>query len=280
MGRLAALGTLVVAVLVLATPAGGALEVRLSTVPARPSALEPTRIVLRTFWPFIKADGTCCRLEPGGPRSYPFRVEAVSPVGRVSRIVVRRAEANVWRGVHRFPVAGRWQLRVANYGPTYRHAAGALPRIFVDVGDPIPTPAPAGFGPLGGPSCAPPSPADRSPHPFRDIFGTAVGDDELWALPFLPSGATWARTDAAAFDGLVGKEVKIVFGMTSFYEPFRAVGPGGVTIAPVWGPSFHSGSNWIRQPGVEWGAGFVFSEPGCWRIRVGVRGDVWILVNS
>jgi hypothetical protein len=277
--RLSIAAALCASGLVLATPAGGALEVRLSTTPAGPAALEKTRVTLRTYLPLVRADGSCCRLDPGGPRSYPFRVEAISPEGEIVRIRVRRAEGNVWRGVFRFPMPGRWWLQVANYGPSYRHARGAQPRIRVDVGAPIPTPPPTGFGPLGRPDCAPPSPAEPSASP-RDVFGTAVGGEELWALPFLPKGATWGRIDAAVFDGLVGKEIKIVFGMTTFHAPFRAVGPDGTTIAPVWGPSFHGSSNWVRQPGSEWGAGFVFPAPGCWRIGVGSRGDVWIRIRS
>jgi hypothetical protein len=68
--------------------------------------------------------------------------------------------------------------------------------------------------------------------------------------------------------------------MTTFHAPFDAIGPDGKVVEPVWGPNVHGGSNWIRQPGREWGAGFVFPEPGCWRIRVGSRGDVWLLVRS
>ncbi len=280
MSRLTAVGAAIAVGLLLATPAGGALEVRLATAPTRPFALEPTRITLRTYQPLIRADGTCCRLEAGGPHSYPFRVEAVSPSGKVSQVRVRWAGPNLWRGVFRFSVPGRWQVRVANYGPSYGHAPGARPRIRVDVRAPLATPPPRGFGLLGRSGCRPPSPANRSPRPFRDIFGTAVGHEELWALPFLPAGATWGQTDAAVFDGLVGKEVKFVFGMTAFHAPFHAIGPGGDVVAPVWGPSFHGSSNWIRQPGSEWGAGFVFPEPGCWRIRVGARGDLWILIRS
>ena len=144
----------------------------------------------------------------------------------------------------------------------------------------MPTPSPTGFGPLGRPGCNPASPADRSAQGFRDVFGTAIGGEQLWALPFLPRGATWVRPDAAEFNGLVGKEVKIVFAMTSYRAPFGAVGPDGATLEPVWGPSFHLGANWVRIPGPEWGAGFIFPEPGCWRIRVGSYGDVWMLVCS
>jgi hypothetical protein len=143
-----------------------------------------------------------------------------------------------------------------------------------------PTRPPQGFGPLGRPGCNPPSPLDPSSHGTPDVFGTALGLEQLWALPFVPEGASWTRKASAVFDGLVGKEIKIVFGMTSFHEPFRAIGPDGSALEPVWGPTFHSGSNWDRQPGAEWGAGFVFPGPGCWRIAVGSTGSLYFLIRS
>lgn len=267
--RLSIAVALCVTGLVLAMPAAGALEVKLVTSPKRPAALERTVVTMRTFVPLIRDDGSCCRLEPGGPRAYPFRVEAVSPTGKTSRIRVRHVEGNEWRGIFRFATPGRWRVEL----PQFRKS------ISVRVRPPLPTQAPAGFGPLGRLGCAPPSPADASAQGLRDVFGTAVGDEELWALPFLPKGATWARTDAADFDGLVGKEMKIVFAMTSYRTPFNAVGPDGLTLEPLWRQG-HIGATWVGIAGHQWGAGFVFPEPGCWRIRVGSRGDVWMLVRS
>jgi len=271
--RLTTAGAVLVSGLVLAAPAGGALEVRLSVTPKRPSALDKTTIELRTYAPLIRADGSCCRLEPWDFRSYPFRLEAVSPEGKVSRIGVRRAEPTLWRGTVRFPRPGRWVLQLPQFGQ----------RVSVRVGAPLPTPTPAGFAPLGRPGCAPASPADSSSQGFREVFGTAVGDEVLWALPFLPKGTTWAQPDAAVFDGLVGKEMKIVFAMTagrtSHRTPFIAVGPDGETVEPVWRRG-HTGPTWVGIPGHQWGAGFVFTRPGCWRIRVGPRGDLWMFVRS
>jgi hypothetical protein len=264
-GVLAALG---LSVLILATPAAGALEVKLSTSPRRPSALERTTVVLNTFAPLVRPDGSCCRLEPYAPDSYPFRVEAVSPTGKASRIRVRHARANEWRGVVRFATPGRWHIDLPQFDRS----------VSVTVGPPLATPAPARFGPLGRSGCAPPSPA-AARGGFLEIFGTAVGDQQLWALPFLPDGASWAQPDAAIFDGLVGRGVKIVFAMTERVPPFRAVGPGGTEIAPGWVQG-HAGPTWVGIPGHQWGAQFVFSQPGCWRIRAGPRGDVWLLVRS
>ena len=265
--------------LVLATPSGAALEVRLFVTPATPWALEPAEITLRTYVPLRRADGSCCRLVSGGPSSYPFRVEVVSPTGKVSRVALSRSRANQWNGVFRFPRPGHWRLRVANYDQSYRHAPGARPRISIVVRPARPTLPPDGFGALGKPGCRPPSPANRSVEGFKDIFGTAVGR-ELWALPFLPKGAAWSTPDKAVFDRLVGKEVKIVFAMTSWQPGLEAVGQDGSVVAPVWGPSGQVGSSSWGRPGIEWGAGFVFPAPGCWQIRVGRASDLWLLLRS
>lgn len=255
--------------LVLAAPASGALEARLAISPQRPAALEPTQVVVRTYLPRIREDGSCCELgERYAPRSYPFRVEAVSPAGKTSRIRVRWARGNEFRGVFHFPNPGRWQIQL----PQFRQ------RIAVSVRPPVPTAAPAGFGSLGRAGCAPPSPAGPK-HGFRTIFGTAIGGERLWALPSMPNGATWSRNDAAVFDGVARKEIKIVFAMSAVRAPFHAIGPNGTTLEPVWRRG-HTGRTWVGEPGHQWGAGFVFPEAGCWRIRVGSRGDVWLLIRS
>lgn len=279
MSRLTALGAVVAVGLLLAAPAGGALEVKLSIEPARPAALEPVTVTLRTYVTVPRADGSCCRLERGDVRSYPFRVEAVSPTGKVVQLRVRPAGPNLRRGVATFPTAGRWTLRVANYADGgYRPAFGSRPRITVRVAEPRPTPAPAGFASLGKQGCSPPSPA-ASRQGFRTLFGTAIGGEQLWAMPVMADGAVWARSDRAEFERMVGKEIKIVFAMTSYRTPFVATGPGGVTIEPVWRQG-HIGPTWIGIPGHQWGAGFVFPEPGCWKISVGWRGALYLLVRS
>lgn len=131
---------------------------------------------------------------------------------------------------------------------------------------------PYGFGALGTPGCAPASPSRG-----RDIFGTAVGA-QLWALPFAASG----DAGAATFTGVVGKDTKIVFKMTSGIPlVFYAVAPDGTRVAPAW-TTPHDSSNWNR-PGAEWGAGFVFNETGCWRIHAGTTpssGDIWLSILS
>ena len=54
----------------------------------------------------------------------------------------------------------------------------------------------------------------------------------------------------------------------------------GFSARPVWGPEAHGGSNW-NKPGQEWGAGYVFTSPGCWDLhadRGSAYADVWIRV--
>jgi hypothetical protein len=49
-----------------------------------------------------------------------------------------------------------------------------------------------------------------------------------------------------------------------------------------WGPDLHTGSDYTR-PGDEWGAGYRFSEPGCWTLRArrGVASaNVWLKVEA
>lgn len=136
---------------------------------------------------------------------------------------------------------------------------------------------PSGFGPVGAAACNPASPRNGA-----DAFATAAGA-QLWALlGFSPPGASLVG-DTATYEGIVGKEVKIVFRMTSGVpRTFYAVAPDGAKTSPLWGPTPHTASNWTR-PGSEWGAGFVFSVPGCWRVHAGklpVQGDLWISVLS
>ncbi len=78
-----------------------------------------------------------------------------------------------------------------------------------------------------------------------------------------------------------GDEVKIVWRMTgegdlsvNYRSPTNRAG------VLTFGPEPHGGSTYDR-PGSEWGTGFLFDEPGCWRIhleRTVGQGDVWISV--
>ena len=118
--------------LVLPASALAALEVKLSVV-AAPQAGSRSVVQLRPYWTYKRKDGTCCRLVPADVR-YPFRVEAVSPAGRVSRIAVRKTKNRfVWAGRFVFGTAGRWTLRAPQWGPRYGQHFGARPRIRVTV---------------------------------------------------------------------------------------------------------------------------------------------------
>lgn len=118
--------------LVLPASAAAALEVKLS-VPSSPKKGASSVVQLRPYWTHYRADGTCCRLKPADVR-YPFRVEAVSPTGRVSRVVVRRTKNRfVWSGSFAFTRAGRWTLRAPQWGPRYSQNYGARPRVRIAV---------------------------------------------------------------------------------------------------------------------------------------------------
>ena len=143
-----------------------------------------------------------------------------------------------------------------------------------------PSPPPPGdeLGPPGAPGCAPPSPARRFDS-LVESRGTSA-NAELWALFF---GGTWASSEAAVFDGAVGREVKIVWRMTGRGDlRLRATGPSGGEVGPKPGSLIrHSSSNWPR-PGDEWGSVFSFPEPGCWRIharREATSADLWVVLR-
>lgn len=236
--------------------------VRLTVSPSPSYALEPTGIEVHAV---------------SGASVTRLRVRALAPSGAVSRVRTQVVGRGLRRGTFRFPVAGAWRLIVTDRAGEQVHGAGART---VRVLAPRPTPPPRGFGAVGAPGCSPASPLDPNAKGTPDIYGTALAGERLWALPDVPEGAAFARRDRAVFDGLVGKEIKIIFGMTAFHAPFRALGPSGQVLDPTWGPSFHSSSNWDRQPGVEWGAGFVFPVAGCWRIETGAFGAVYLSIRS
>jgi hypothetical protein len=109
------------------------------------------------------------------------------------------------------------------------------------------------------PTCRP-SKIQKSKNDFLEIQGSMKSDGEMWALLFFETAH--AKEDE-----------KIVWRITGAGEEFRAQAQNedGTIILPVWGPDYHGGSNWER-PGQEWGTGFNFPEPGCWKITV-TRGE-------
>ena len=64
-----------------------------------------------------------------------------------------------------------------------------------------------------------------------------------------------------------GHEVKIVWRVTGEGGlRLFATGPDGHDRALAWGPVRHEDSD-FDWPGQEWGSGYVFDRPGCWRLR-------------
>ena len=266
--RLGVLVALAALVLVLAAPSSeGGFAVHLDVSASAVRVGKPVQVVLRAY--ALGARGRVLADAPGRR----LRVEAVSPARRITRVAVRHVTRGVWKGTFRFPTIGRWKVRVGNW-PKGGHG----PQVAVDVRRSGPTPAPAGFGPLGASDCAPPSPRNRSGDALArtEVFGTTLGG-RFWGLfAFVPVA------DAAVFQHVRGKEIKIVFKLDSLPTAFYAVAPSGTRTPPVWGPDVHGSSSWGRV-GAEWGAGFVFGETGCWRIHAAngkAAGDIWLRVLS
>jgi hypothetical protein len=123
-------------------------------------------------------------------------------------------------------------------------------------------------GGLGQPGCQPPSPIDRW-QGFPEVKGTS-DHIQMWGL---------IMAQGASYQVHPNEDVKIVW---------RVTGSGGlqlVTLDPrgrphplQWGPDAHGSSTYTR-PGEEWGAGYLFTQPGCWTLRA-IRGtasaSVWL----
>ena len=108
--------------------ADAALICRLSVRPTAPTVGRASQIELRQFVPY--AGGTA---EPTAV-AYPWRVEAVSPRGRIFRVrVPQSSDRFVYRGTFVFPSPGRWLVRVTNFGPAYQPYPGHRPRVWLTV---------------------------------------------------------------------------------------------------------------------------------------------------
>jgi hypothetical protein len=119
--------------LVLPASAAGALEVKLSLTPASPKKLAETVVQVRPYWTYKRPDGSCCRLVQADV-NYPFKIQAVSPSGRVFPIAVHKTRNHyVWSGSFRFSSPGRWTVRAPQWGPRYSRNFGARPKIRVTV---------------------------------------------------------------------------------------------------------------------------------------------------
>jgi hypothetical protein len=126
---------------------------------------------------------------------------------------------------------------------------------------------------LGRPGCKPPSPINRGAG-FPEVEGSS-NQVQLWGLimadgPDNPVG--------------VNEQVKIVWRITGAGElRLTSIAPDGRMYPLQWGPDAHPLGSTYRRPGQEWGAGYLFTQPGCWDLRA-IRGnataDVWLNIAS
>jgi hypothetical protein len=105
-----------------------------------------------------------------------------------------------------------------------------------------------------------PSKSKKSKNEFLEIRGNMKSEGEMWALLFFDTAHA-------------NEDEKIVWRITGTGAEFhvQAQSEDDTIIPPIWGPEYHGGSNWER-PGAEWGTGFNFPKPGCWKITV-TRGE-------
>ena len=132
---------------------------------------------------------------------------------------------------------------------------------------------PAAASTVSGPaaSCASPSPiALGSMGPEITGRGRGAQLHGLLMVPRLP--LTAGRRPA-----------KIVWRMTgSGPLTLAAYDAGGRKVPLAWGPEEHGGSNYHR-PGDEWGGGYRFPRPGCYRLtmhRTVGSAEAWIRVRA
>ncbi len=124
--------------------------------------------------------------------------------------------------------------------------------------------------PLGRSGCEPPSPINRGAG-FPEVEGSS-NKVQLWGLVMAE------RPDGPV---RVNEQVKIVWRITGTGElGLTSIAPDGSRQPLQWGPDLHVSST-FRRPGQEWGAGYLFTQPGCWDLHA-VRGnataDVWVSV--
>jgi hypothetical protein len=125
---------------------------------------------------------------------------------------------------------------------------------------------------LGRPGCDPASPVDRETG-STEVQGTS-SQVQLWGL-IMATGVDHPVR--------VNEQVKIVWRITGAGDLYlSSIGPDGRTHPLQWGPDPHLSSNYQR-PGQEWGAGYLFTQPGCWNLHA-TRGtataDVWLKIAS
>ena len=125
---------------------------------------------------------------------------------------------------------------------------------------------------IGQPGCKPPSPINRGAG-FPEVEGTS-DQVQLWGLIMVNGPDNPLR---------VNEDVKVVWRITGSGELLlTSIAPNGGTHPLQWGPDEHLSSTYQR-PGQEWGAGYLFTQPGCWDLHA-IRGtataDVWLNIAS
>jgi hypothetical protein len=127
--------------------------------------------------------------------------------------------------------------------------------------------APSKSSALGRPGCNPPSPISRTG--FPEVQGTS-DQIQLWGLIMAAGPDNPLR---------VTEQVKIVWRITGSGDlHLSSIDPDGRAHPLQWGPDPHISSSYQR-PGQEWGAGYLFTQPGCWTLHA-ARGpataNVWL----
>lgn len=125
------------------------------------------------------------------------------------------------------------------------------------------------------------SPTNASPpcHPTA-IRASAYGFPEVHGKS--THGQLWGLLFTKHHFVVAGRQLKVVWRMTGRGSlHLSTTGPHHRRIPLAWGPTAHLSSSY-RRPGAEWGAGYSFPAPGCWRLHVTRNhnaADVWLLVR-
>ncbi|MDQ1432624.1 MAG: hypothetical protein QOF40_3226 [Actinomycetota bacterium] len=125
--------------------------------------------------------------------------------------------------------------------------------------------------------------ATSASHTQACATSTRIGALRAFTGVRVPSerGTVWALAQGQV-PPKVGDSLKIVWRVTGS-GPLQVTftGPSGAAKPLDFGPEPHLVST-FRHPGDEWGTGFGFDAPGCWKIRVvrtGARASVRLTVS-
>lgn len=161
--------------------AEAALCVRSTLRPATPEVGQTSTYELRTFAPIARGSGGFQLKASPIPRSYPFRVVAVSPRNKrlLLHIQEQAGRSGLWAGRITFPVPGHWVIHVENFDGPGVLAPHVEPRCY----SPLPVTVRAA-------SMVPSHPSGAD-HPF--LFAVVA----LSALALAAAVLVWLRSRAA-----------------------------------------------------------------------------------